>query len=318
MENNKTTAVTTMEKNLSDQVLNRVKDLEKENNLQFPANYSYANALKSAWLILQETQDKNHAPVLQSCSKESVANTLLNMVIQGLSPAKKQCYFVPYGGKLQLMRSYMGTIAVTKRLKGVKDVKAYCIYEGDEFETEFDLDTCTLKISKFNPKFENVDTTKIKGAFAVILGEKGPIHIELMNMAQIEKAWGMSRSYSKDSKVHNNFTDQMVKKTVINRACKLFANTSDDSDILIDAFNQAQSVDDDEKYDKSNLVDNVEYEVKEEIKKEANSKPIDIQPEEGNEEKKVVDVEPTPVEHKEHHKEEIQKQQTIINDDPGF
>lgn len=313
----KQTAVTTMEKNLSDHVLNRVKDLEKENNLQFPSNYSYANALKSAWLMLQETEDKNHTPVLQSCSKESVANTLLNMVIQGLSPAKKQCYFVAFGGKLQLMRSYMGTIAVTKRLKGVKDVKAYCIYEGDEFEQEFDLDTCTLKVTKFNPKFENVDMNKIKGAFAVIMGEHGPLHVEVMNMNQIRNSW--NQGYAKGgSGAHKNFTDQMVKKTVINRACKLFANTSDDSDILLDAFNNSQSVDDDEKYDKSNLIDNIEYEVKEEIKKGANSKPIDIQPEEDRKEKKVIDVEPTPIEHKEHHKEEIPKQQTLINDDPGF
>lgn len=273
---NKNNAVTTMEKNLSDQVLNRVKVLEKENNLQFPANYSYANALKSAWLMLQEIEDKNHTPVLQSCSKESIANTLLNMVVQGLSPAKKQCYFVAFGGKLQLMRSYMGTIAVTKRLNGVKDVKAFCIYEGDEFEQEFNLDTCTLRISKFNPKFENVDINKIKGAFAVVMGEHDPLHVEVMNMSQIRAAWNQGYAKGK-SGAHNNFTDQMVKKTVINRACKLFANTSDDSDILIDAFNNSQSIDDDESLDKSKTINNVDYEVKEEISENANSEIIDIE-----------------------------------------
>ncbi|WP_243124300.1 recombinase RecT [Clostridium sp. AWRP] len=39
-------------------------------------------------------------------------------MMQGLTPAKKQCYFVVYGKQLQLMRSYMGTAAVTKRLNG--------------------------------------------------------------------------------------------------------------------------------------------------------------------------------------------------------
>ncbi|MEG1313419.1 MAG: recombinase RecT, partial [Bacilli bacterium] len=72
-------------------------------------------------------------PVLQSCSKESICNALLDMTIQGLSPSKKQCYFVPYNGKLQLMKSYLGNIAATKRLKGVKDVFANIIYKGDEF-----------------------------------------------------------------------------------------------------------------------------------------------------------------------------------------
>jgi recombination protein RecT len=58
-----------------------------------PANYSYSNALKSAYLILSETVDREKKPVLQRCSQASIINTLLDMTIQGLSSAKKQCYF---------------------------------------------------------------------------------------------------------------------------------------------------------------------------------------------------------------------------------
>jgi hypothetical protein len=68
MENKKETSVTVQEKNISEGVLSRVKELEKEGNLQFPANYSYSNAIKSAWLILQETVDRDKKPVLQSLS----------------------------------------------------------------------------------------------------------------------------------------------------------------------------------------------------------------------------------------------------------
>ena len=258
------------EKNMSDNVLNRVKELQKENNLQCPANYSYQNALKSAWLILQETVDRDKKPVLNTCTQMSIMNSLLNMVIQGLSPAKKQCYFIAMGGQLQLMRSYMGTVAVTKRLNAVSDVKAYCIYEGDEFETEFNLDTATLNITKFNPKFENIDNTKIKGAFAVVLGPDGPIYTEIMNIVQIKMAWSKSRT---GGQVHKDFGEEMAKKTVINRACKMFANTSDDSDILIEAFN-----DSDKEYDPS---EEIKETVQAEIKDKANSKEVDIQGTEG-------------------------------------
>jgi len=276
------TLATTQERNVTDKVLSRVKSLEGKGELKVPSNYSPENALKSAYLILSETVDRDKKPVLQSCSEASIANTLLDMVVQGLSPAKKQCYFIPYGGKLQLSRSYLGTVAVTKRLKGVKDVKAYCIYEGDEFETEFDIDTATLKITKFNPKFENIDLNKIKGAFAVVLGEDGPIHVEIMNIGQIKKSWNQGAAKG-NSGAHNNFTDEMAKKTVINRACKMFANTSDDSDLLIEAFNNS----DEKIYDEKDLVNNAEFEVKEEIKENANSKVIDIDPPQ-----KIVDVEP--------------------------
>lgn len=287
VQNTNNKALTTQEKNVTEEVLTRVNDLSKKGELVVPPGYSAANALKSAWLMLQETVDREKKPVLQVCSKATIANSLLDMVIQGLSPAKKQCYFVAYGNKLQLMRSYMGTVAVTKRLKGIKDVKAYCIYEGDEFEQKYDLDTATLQITKFNPKFENIDLNKIKGAFAVVLGENGPIYTEVMNINQIKKAWGQGVAYkSGKSTAHNNFTDEMAKKTVINRACKMFANTSDDSDLLIEAFNNS----DEKTYDEDKIIDNVQAEVKQEIQEKANKKTLDIQ-EDIHEKEPVIDVE---------------------------
>lgn len=291
-ENSK--AVTVQEKDITEKVLNRVNQLEKDGELQLSPTYSPANALKSAYLILLETVDKNKKPVLQVCSKASIANTLLDMVIQGLSPVKKQCYFVAYGSKLQLKRSYMGTVAVVKRLKGVKDVKSYCIYEGDEFEQTYDLDTATLKISKFNPKFENIDINKIKGAFAVVIGENGPINTEVMNIGQIKKAW--AQGYAKgESGAHKNFTDQMAKKTVINRACKMYINTSDDSDVLVQAFNNSEQS---PQYDDDKLIDGTEYKVDEEIKENANKENIDIK-QDKKEEPQHVDAEKVETPHQE-------------------
>lgn len=299
---------TIQEKNVTEEVLTRVTELSKKGEMVVPPGYSAANALKSAWLLLQDTVDRNQKQALQVCTKSTIANALLDMTIQGLSPAKKQCYFVVYGNKLQLMRSYMGTVAVTKRLKGIKDVKAYCIYEGDEFEQTFDLDTATLKITKFNPKFENINLTKIKGAFAVVLGENGPVHTEVMNIDQIKKAWGQGTAYKNGKSIaHNNFTDEMAKKSVINRACKMFANTSDDSDILIQAFNNS----DEKHYDDEQLIDNVEAEVHEEIEQKGNSKKIDIQEEKQN----VIEVKEV---HNVEKPKDQQPHQTKIEDGPGF
>ena len=236
------------EKNITDNVLNRVAEMERQGAIQFPANYSYQNALKSAWLILQETKTSKsdgNRPVLEACTKESIANTLLDMVVQGLNPVKKQCYFIAYGDKLQLSRSYLGTVAVTKRLQRVKDVKGYALYEGDEFETDFNLETGTLYLTKYKPNIKNIDNKKLVGAFALIIGEDGPIHFEFMTMEQIKKAWNQG-TMKGNSGAHNNFTEEMAKKTVINRACKMYVNTSDDSDILLESFNKtSQEVEED-------------------------------------------------------------------------
>ncbi len=78
--------------------------------------------MKSAWLILQAAVDKDKKPVLEVCSKNSIANALLDMVVQGLNPAKKQCYFIAYGNGLACQRSYFGTMAVTKQVAGAKEI----------------------------------------------------------------------------------------------------------------------------------------------------------------------------------------------------
>jgi recombination protein RecT len=266
-------------------VTNKINDLQKQQKIVLPQNYSPENAMNSAWLMLQDIKNKDGKLALDCCTKNSIIESLYNMVLQGLSPAKKQCYFVVYGDKLQLSRSYMGTVAVTKRLKGIKDIKAFCIYEGDEFEQEYTLETATLKITKFNPRFENIDIEKIKGAFAVVMGEDGPIHTEVMNIKQIRNAW--NQGYAKgNSGAHKNFTDEMAKKSVINRACKMYANTSDDSDLLIEAINNSDEKD----FDGNEVVKNAEYEVKSEIKEKGNSKVIDIETP-----TRVIDVESKPV-----------------------
>ncbi|MEJ7445812.1 RecT family recombinase, partial [Staphylococcus hominis] len=75
---------------------------------------------------------------LANCTKESMAQALLGMVTQGLNPAKNQCYFIPYGNKMQIQRSYHGNIMMLKRDAGAKDVVAQIIYKGDSFKQELD------------------------------------------------------------------------------------------------------------------------------------------------------------------------------------
>lgn len=262
---------TKQQNNITDSVLVRIKEFEKGGDIAFPPNYNYANALKSAQLILAETVDKNKQPVLQICTKASICNALLDMTIQGLSPAKKQCYFVPYGGKLQLMKSYLGNIAATKRLKGVKDVFANIIWEGDEFEYKLNLETGLIEIVKHEQKFENIGK-KILGAYAIVVREDAQNYVEVMNMEQIRNAWNQGAAKG-NSQAHKNFGEEMAKKTVINRACKRFVNTSDDSDTLIESINRTSE------YREEDIIENTQAEVKEEIKENANSIPLDLEDE---------------------------------------
>lgn len=272
------TGLTLTKESALNNVVAKIKTLQQENQITLPKNYSETNAINSAWLMLQEVKVKSgndFKPALEVCSKNSIVESLYNMAIQGLNPAKKQCYFVPYGGKLTLMRSYMGTVAVTKRLNGVKDVKAFAIYEGDKFDMCFNKETYNIDF-EYEPKFENIDPSKIKGAFAIVIGDNGEkLHTEIMTLDQIKKSWAMSRTYKNDSKVHNTFTEEMAKKTVINRACKKFFNTSDDNDLLIESVNNTNDSLED-KFDKEDIIEVTKAEVDQEIEENANKEVIDI------------------------------------------
>ncbi|MDI9215977.1 RecT family recombinase [Clostridium tertium] len=279
---NKETGLTLTKEDALNNVVAKIESLKKSNDIVLPANYNEANAINAAWLMLQDVKCKvgnEYKPALEVCSKNSIIESLYNMTIQGLNPVKKQCYFVPYSGKLTLMRSYMGTVAVTKRLKGVKDVKAFAIYDGDKFDMTFNKDTYNIDFD-YEPKFQNIDNKKIKGAFAIVIGDNGEkLHTEIMTMEQIKKAWSMSKTYKNDSKVHNDFTEEMAKKTVINRACKKFFNTSDDNDLLVESlYNTNDSLED--KYSQEDIIETIQAEVKEEIKEEANKEFIDVPVEE--------------------------------------
>lgn len=214
-------------------VQNKIEELVNNGTVAFPPNYSVANALRSAWLQIQETVDTNKRPALEVCTRDSITNALLYTAVQGLSPAKKQVYYIVYGNQLQAQRSYFGTISATKRIPGVKDIWSDVVYEGDDFQAEKVRGGWIIKKHTSSP--ENINLDKIKYAYAVIEREGEPDFTEIMTWQQIQSSWNKSRS--KDKAVHKEFPDQMAKRTVINRACKMFFNTSDDSDLLIEAFN---------------------------------------------------------------------------------
>lgn len=257
--------VAIIQKDITDDV-NRSLTRLQEDGLILPPNYNASNALKSAFFKLQEVQDKNGKPALEVCTRESVANALLDMVVQGLSPAKTQCYFIVYGSKLQLNRSYFGTQAVLKRLSNVKDIWANVIYKGDVFE--YEVAGGREKLVKHETNFSNRDN-EILGVYAIVKSAEDEDILTIMTKKEIDASWSQSKT---SQAVHKKFPQEMAKRTVINRAAKAYINTSDDSDLLVDAINRSTENEYEER------VDVTPEEVKAEIAEHANKEMIDIKP----------------------------------------
>lgn len=221
-------AVTKYE-NISEQVLEKIEKFQADGGLKLPANYSVENHMKSAWLILQSTKDRSGNFALDICTKDSIANALFDMVLQGLAVSKNQGYFIVYGNKLEFQRSYFGTISLAKRAGGMKgEPVANVIYEGDNFVYEIDPTTGLYKIIKHEQKIENIDNNKIKAAYAITTRADGTKQVTIMSIQQIHASWNQGATKG-SSPAHKNFAEEMAKKTVISRACKMIINSSDDA-----------------------------------------------------------------------------------------
>jgi len=240
-------------------VLKKVTEFRECGGLHLPADYSVENAMRGAWLVLQDLKDKSNMPVLQTCSRESIANALLDMATQGLSVAKKQGAFVQYGNKITFQREYFGNIALAKRYSGMKDVHGNIIYKDDVFKYGVNAETGRKYIIQHTQEVSNIDFTKIVGAYALVMMEDGSTFLEVMSWPQIQQSWKQG-STKGESPAHKNFPDQMAIKTVVNRALKILISSSNDAVLM------------------ENIETNRPIEaVKEEIKQGANSgKVIDI------------------------------------------
>lgn len=256
-----------LQKDITDVVNSSLSRLQ-DDGLTLPPNYNASNALKSAFFNIQKVKDRNDRPALEVCTKDSIANSLLDMVVQGLSPAKTQCYFIVYGNELQMSRSYFGTQAVIKRLSNVKDIWANVIYKDDDFV--YVIDKGREILVKHETSFLNRDK-EILGAYAVIQNMDDDLLVTPMTRKEIETSWSQSKT---KQAVHKKFPQEMAKRTVINRAAKSFINTSDDSDLLIDSVNRTTE----NEYDNERKDVTPEQEAQLEIEEKANTEIIDVDP----------------------------------------
>lgn len=271
-----------IKKDVVDTVTNKVREFTTAGELHFPANYSVENAMKSAWLILQETKaktpDKQEVPALSYCTRDSIANALLNMAVQGLNPAKKQCYFIAYGNQLVCQRSYFGNIYLAKLADPeIEDIVGTTVYEGDEFE--YYIYRGKTFIRKHVQQLWNVDKRKIVAAYATVLRkdrDEAKEYSDIMTMEQIKQAWKQSKMYPIDDRgniktgsTHDKFTADMAEKTVINGICKQIINTSTDSYLVLETYRKTEDA-------------IVTAEANETIAQNANREIIDVTPTQGS------------------------------------
>ena len=230
-------ALVTMERDISDAVLGKIKTMTEGGDLALPPGYNAGTALKQAFLKIRETVDKNKKPALEVCTTDSISRALLGMCVQGLDPSKAQCYFIVHGNSLDLFRSYFGTQSALRRaVPSVYKIVADLAHEGDEFEWD---------TNQYGERYiTRITTDPMKNAsrpitfgYCNIYNREGELlGSTTMTWTQIQTSWKKTRSGGDTQK---EFPEEMAKRTLIQRACKHILNSSIESNpIVVAAFNE--------------------------------------------------------------------------------
>lgn len=181
----------------------------------------------------------------------SVAVAFAKGAYLGLDFFNKECYAIPYGGKVNFQTDYKGEIKLTKKYSKnpIKDIYAKNVREGDFFEERIENGN---QIVNFRP--EPFSDKKIIGTFAVVLYKDGSMMYDTMSVSEIEHT---RTSYSKaaNSKAWKQSPGEMYKKTVLRRLCKMI-------DLDFDNIKQQEAFDDGSDFDPNkNIIDGEATEV---------------------------------------------------------
>jgi recombination protein RecT len=232
-----------------DVVAAKVQQFIQNGEINLPKDYSVNNALKSAWLVLQQTADKDGRRALDVCTRDSIANSLLDMIVQGLNIGKKQAYLIVYGKTLTCQRSYFGSMAVAQMVEPrIGEFAFDVVYEGDKFK--YGIKNGKKFVTDHEQELQNIDKKKILAAYCIALDKDGePFKTEIMTIDQIHQAWRQSKMNPIDDKgnvkegsTHGKFASEMALKSVINKLCKVVINASSDNALLLEMINRNEDL----------------------------------------------------------------------------
>ncbi|MCC7421809.1 MAG: recombination protein RecT [Planctomycetaceae bacterium] len=171
-------------------------------------------------MIRVATTELRKNPKLAECDQRSLIGCIVESSQLGLEIGGYlgHAYLVPYKVKgypvCQLIVGYKGMVDIARRSGEISTIQARVVHERDEFNFEFGLSP-TLK---HKPSTDD-NPGKVKYAYAVCVLKDGGTQFEVMTVREIEGI--RSRSRSKDNGPWVTDWEEMAKKTVLRRLCKL-------------------------------------------------------------------------------------------------
>lgn len=168
-------------------------------------------------------------PKLLECTPASFLSAFMTASQLGLEPNGPLglAWIIPYPNRqinaceAQFQVGYKGLIDLARRSGDILSIEAHIIYENEKFTIAYGLD----------PKLEHEpllvgDRGKFLAVYAVARLKDGGTQADVMTLADVERIREMSKQHQTARKnnresVWDQHFDEMAKKTVVKRLCKL-------------------------------------------------------------------------------------------------
>jgi recombination protein RecT len=181
------------------------------------------NFEREAGFALQVLGGNEYAMKTAMANRQSVVNAVVNVAAIGISlnPAKKQAYLVPRDGKICLDISYMGLLDLAIQSGSILWGQAELVHAADGFELNGFDKPPTHKRNPFA-----TDRGEVVGAYVVVKTRDGDYLTTCMQIGDIHDIRNRSAAWKAGrSSPWKTDEGEMIKKTVIKRAYKLWPKT---------------------------------------------------------------------------------------------
>jgi phage RecT family recombinase len=212
----------------------RVFAVEKEFN---QVNDYKLNFIKEAQFALQLLDSNDYLFKAAQANPAALEYALINLASIGISlnPALKEAYLVPRGGKICLDIPYIGLIKLATDTGSVLWVQAQVVKKNDVFKF---LGVGKAPVHEMDP-FGN--RGEVIGVYCVAKLSTGESLSTVMSKAECDDIKDKSSQASK-SGPWVTFYEEMLKKTVIKRASKLWPK-SKRLDTAVQVLNEHEGID---------------------------------------------------------------------------
>ena len=147
-----------------------------------------------------------------------IAQIVYNFIALGLDMGNKECYIIPFGASPTVIRDYKGEEKLAKKysINPVRNIYSRVVCENDD--CGFDEN------GEFYHKFKPFDSDEVRGkmigSYCKVVYKDGSIDIEFVNLDEIKKIRGVSKTANSPDSIWNKWPESMFRKTAVKKMMK--------------------------------------------------------------------------------------------------